>query len=403
MSLDKLSNSIKRHLSLRKRIKGKKGKIPVIIEFHRQPNFNAFIKKYERLKRKKSRRLRIIKAYATEVYTPLIKKLIKEKAVKRIYLNRTLKAHLNKASDSVGARVAHKLGITGKGVTIAFLDSGVHLHPDIKGRVLAFRDLIRFKKKPYDDNGHGTHVAGCAAGNGKMSKGKYRGTAPEANIVSVKVMNRDGFINEANVIAAIQWCIMNKEKYNIRIINLSLGLPKNISSNEDPLCNAVERAVAEGIVVVKSAGNYGPKLNTITSPGNSPLVVTVGSMNDEKADIGKPVADFSSRGTIKRGKYSKPDLVAPGVSIVSLRAPGSFLDQSFPKQRVKKRYFKLSGTSMSAPIVSGMVAQLLQKNPQLTPKKVKNILRRHAQNLYEPSYVQGSGKPDMRKILRTVD
>jgi len=217
-----------------------------------------------------------------------------------------------------------ELKTTGKGISIAILDTGVAPHPDIENKIVAFKDFVNDKEAPYDDNGHGTHVAGDAAGTGVSSGGKYKGTAPDASIVGVKVLNNDGGAKVSDIIEGIDWVIQNRDKYNIRIINMSIGVP-SAGFQFDPIDKAVERAVNAGIVVVAAAGNEGPKMGTIGgAPGNSPLALTVGAI-DDKNTIDKSddeIAPFSSRGPTMDG-ITKPDLVAPGTNIISLNIKDS--------------------------------------------------------------------------------
>ncbi|MFP4498476.1 MAG: S8 family peptidase, partial [Vulcanimicrobiota bacterium] len=217
---------------------------------------------------------------------------------------------------------------TGKGVGIAVIDSGVYPHPDFtspNNRIVAFKDFVNDMKIPYDDGGHGTHVAGDAAGNGAMSKGLYRGTAPDAGIIGLKALKGSGGGKTSDVIKSIQWCIQNKEKYNIRVINMSLGHSAYDDFTQDPTNLAIRKAYEHGIVVVTSAGNSGPKPGTLTAPGDSPHAISVGAADDNNTPrdpSDDKITDFSSRGPAKSG-LMKPDLVAPGEAIISTLSPGT--------------------------------------------------------------------------------
>lgn len=315
--------------------------------------------------------------------------------IKKIHYDRPIQALLDVASKSVHANVLNQQGVTGKGITIAVVDTGVAPHQDLTtptNRIVGFSDFVNGRTAPYDDNGHGTHCAGCALGNGMASNGKYKGTAPEANLVGVKVLDRNGSGYLSTLIAGVEWCIQNKNALNIKVISLSLGSQATQPAKDDPMVTVVEKAWNAGIVVVVAAGNEGPDQRTISSPGISPKVITVGAMDDmdtiNRQD--EVVANFSSRGPTIDGLV-KPDLLAPGVDIISLRANGSSLDKSMKSNRRDNDYFILSGTSMATPICAGVVALILQQNPQLTPDQVKDYLLSKAEDRGYSPYIQGKG------------
>lgn len=312
--------------------------------------------------------------------------------IKKIYYDRKVQALLDQATPSIRSDQLQQTGLTGKGVTIAIIDTGVHPHPDLGERIIGFKDYVNERIEPYDDNGHGTHCAGDAAGDGSLSGGKYKGPAPEANIVGVKVLNKKGAGSLSTVIAGIEWCIQNKAQYDIKVLSLSLGSDATQSAENDPVVTAVNKAWDQGMVVCAAAGNSGSAQRTIASPGISPKIITVGAANDfnntDRSD--DTVADFSSRGPTIDG-IMKPDLVTPGVNIISLRSPGSFLDKTNAGARVETDYFSLSGTSMATPICAGVVAQLLQIEPDLPPTYVKSRLLDACEHMGQPDYVQGRG------------
>lgn len=351
------------------------------------------------------RHLPLINAVSSHVSETCLRKLCGWHGVRKVYLDRIRSAVLDVASPAVGAAaVRKKAGLTGKGVNIAVIDTGVYPHPDLvrpSNRIVAFKDLVNGRTRPYDDNGHGTHIAGDAAGNGWSSRGKYQGPAPQAGIVAVKALDQDGFGYDSVIIKGIEWCIANRKKLKLRVLSMSLGGPALDPCREDPLCQAVERAVRAGLTVVVAAGNSGPRSGTIESPGTSPSAITVGAVDDRRTvrQSDDRITPFSSRGPAKGGK-TKPDLTAPGESIISLRAPGSALDRQLPQQRVGRRYFTLSGTSMSTPIVAGAAALLLQKQPSLTPGQVKSLLKRHAFRLPLRANTGGSGEANVRFLIR---
>ena len=296
----------------------------------------------------------------------------------------------------LNANVAYSQGISGRGVTVAFLDTGVSPVADIRGRVLAFVDMVNGKKNPYDDNGHGTHGCGIACGNGALSNGKYMGIAPESNIVSVKVLDKKGEGSSAHVLAGLQWVIDNQKEYDIRIINLSIGAPR--SNSQDPLVKAVEAFWDAGILVVVAAGNNGPNPGSITSPGISRKIITVGAADDnQQLEIwGSQMVHFSGRGPTAEC-IVKPDLLAPGANIISCLGV-EFRDQDI----VDKHYLKLSGTSMATPMISGALALLLQKHPNIDPNTAKYLLKQSCSSLGFPGNHQGWGLLDIGKLMEVV-
>jgi serine protease AprX len=320
--------------------------------------------------------------------------------IKKVYYDRKVTALLDKATPSIHSDQLQQNGLTGKGVTIAIIDTGIHPHGDLQGRIKGFKDFINNRTAPYDDNGHGTHCAGDAAGNGALSGGKYKGPAPEAHLMGVKVLDKMGSGSLSTVISGVDWCIQNQAQYNINILSLSLGSDAQQPAEDDPVVKAVEKAWDNGMVVCVAAGNSGPSQETIASPGISPKVITVGAANDfntvDRSD--DSVADFSSRGPTIDG-LMKPDLVTPGVNIISLRSPRSFLDKTNSSSRVDTHYFSLSGTSMATPICAGVVAQMLQINPNQSPDDIKLQLIQACEDMGQASYIQGHGYLDAEKIM----
>ncbi|MDR2903118.1 MAG: S8 family peptidase [Clostridiales bacterium] len=292
---------------------------------------------------------------------------------------------------------------TGKGVTIAILDTGLAPVDDLcypENRILAFKDFINKKDKPYDDNAHGTHVAGIAAGNGHLSDGKYKGIAPEANIVSLKILDAKGRGSGADVLAGLQWVMDNRQRYNIRVANLSIGTA-DMGSN-DPLVRAVEHAWDNGIVMVIAAGNNGPDGSTITSPGISKKVITVGASDDHKSVQiwGDSLVNFSGRGPTSEC-IVKPDIIAPGADIVSCLSTTPDISPKRMEELkiVSDNYVRMSGTSMATPVLSGAIALLLEKYPHLYPDDVKFLLKKSASNLHYSANQQGWGLLNISNLL----
>ena len=290
------------------------------------------------------------------------------------------------------------LGYTGQGVTVAVLDSGIAPVADLTqptSRIITAVDFVTTTVGVGDSGGHGTHVAGIIAGNGTDSAGGYQGIAPEANLIDVRVLNEGGTASMSTVIRGIQWVVNHKSAYNIRVLNISLGTTAYVNYRLSPLASAVEMAWFGGIVVVTSAGNSGPLPTTVSSPADDPFVISVGILDDNQTldPLDDLVPDFSARGPTRYG-HVKPDLVAPGRKVISLRSPGSYLDELLPERRIGDSYFRLSGTSMSAPVVSGIVALMLEHNPGLKPNQVKNILRQTTRALPWDTNIAGTGVVD---------
>lgn len=296
-------------------------------------------------------------------------------------------------------------GVTGAGVTVAVVDTGIAAHPALSGKILASVSKVSGDPSTNDAHGHGTHIAGIIAGNSTASKyvtSLYRGgIAPEVKLVNVRVLGANGTGWTSDVIAGIEWVIDNRAKYNIRAINLSLGHPVMEPSSTDPLCRAVMEATLNGIVVIASAGNAGkladgtPVLGGISSPGNSPYAITVGAMNTRGTakrsdDI---MTTYSSRGPTKFEHVVKPDVVAPGNKIVSLEVSGSTLSRNYSQFHMAGRwgnsYMHLSGTSMSAAVVTGGVALLMQAHPNISAAQLKIALQTGSTYMWDGGLMAG--------------
>ncbi len=315
-------------------------------------------------------------------------------------------AVLDYHTEAVNASVAWAQGLNGAGIGVAVIDSGLVDLADVHKVAVYSQNFVgNTAGSANDQYGHGTHVSGIIAGTGKDSLGSkyfytFKGIADGVNLINLRVLDQNGAGTDSQVIAAIQTAIQLKSKYNIRVINLSLGRPVYESYTLDPLCQAVEQAWKAGIVVVVAAGNDGRNNNagtngygTISAPGNDPYVITVGAMNtlgtSSRAD--DHIASYSSKGPTLFDHIVKPDLVAPGNRIISLYTAALTLNHLYPGNEIpnslyqtnannnaSSTYYLLSGTSMAAPMVSGAAALLLQKTPTLTPDQVKARLMQSA-------------------------
>jgi serine protease AprX len=322
---------------------------------------------------------------------------------------------------------APESALKGAGVTIAIVDSGVALHPDIQtltaavdfsggslGTLVGGLGLYD-PSESVDPNGHGTHVAGIMVGSGGHSpNAAMRGIAPEANLVSVRVLDGSGRGQTSDLLAGLQWLLANKDRYGIRVVNMSLGHPVFEPADTDPLVQAVDALWDAGVVVVCSAGNNGRDgYVTVTSPCNSRKVITVGATNSKQtADISDDViTTYSSRGPTALDLVAKPDIVAPGNRIVSLRSAGSHLDLLFPDRRMAadpshpwvKEYYEMSGTSMASPIVAATAALMIEQDPSLNPGTVKARLMASARKpATGDPLVTGAGLLDIVAALRAT-
>ncbi len=376
--------------------------VPVIVRYKSVPRDQRSLPKRFRGLWRGS--LNIVGSAAISVPTSGLRGLAASPEVDHVSLDATVEAHAVPTTTrdvdvvSSGGDQAWSGGYTGRGVRIAFLDTGVNPGREFGlRRIAAWHDMVNRRALPYDDNGHGTHVAGIAVADGSNSSGDIVGMAPGAQIVCVKVLDATGNSSVSRVIAGIEWVVANRRLLNIRVLNLSLGRPPTESYVTDPLCRALRVAQAAGMVVVCSAGNYGKnaagvvKYGGIASPGHDPAVITVGALNTNgtPSRLDDQVASYSGRGPTIYDGVTKPDLIAPGNRILAPRSPGSYLDVTYPENRYdwspstpwSVNYYRLSGTSMAAPQVAATVAILLQARPTLTPNAVKAVLMYTAERL----------------------
>lgn len=275
----------------------------------------------------------------------------------------------------------YKRKYTGKGIGVAILDTGIFPHIDFVRRILAFCDFTEGKSGPYDDNGHGTHVSGILGGDGTASQGRYKGAAPGCGIVALKVLDRFGNGSREDVLQAFQWIEDFGKIYNIRIVNISVGTTSRSMNEQTDLLAGVEQLWDKGFTVVAAAGNQGPGDGTVTAPGSSRKIITVGS-----SDLLTGRTAISGRGPTFEC-VCKPDLVAPGNHVLAC-APGA-----------DNGYGVKSGTSMSTPLVAGAAALMLEKNPELTNVQIKMKLKESARDMGLPKNQQGWGELDLERFM----
>ncbi|MFQ5878527.1 MAG: S8 family serine peptidase, partial [Acidobacteriota bacterium] len=373
-----------------------------------------------------------VQGYTARIPASQIEAFAEDPEIERVSHDTPVRAHLDVAIRAVRADAAsvETTGLDGSGVGVAVIDSGVQGHPDLLRRrgepQIVEVEIVGSERGLADYYGHGTHVAGIIAGSGEASSDRFsfrtfRGAAPGARLVSLRALAPDGSGYTSDVIAAIDWVVLNKDAYGIRVLNLSLGHPVYESYTTDPLCRAVRGAWEAGIVVVVSAGNdgaIGSGYGTITSPGNEPSVITVGAMDDsDTATITDDVlAWYSSKGPTLIDHVVKPDIVAPGSRIVSARAIDSYLDTQYHHLTLKVDeykdkpgradkdgdYYELAGTSMAAPMVAAAAALMIQSEPALTPDTVKARLMKSAAKDDLPIFDTGAGYLDIAAALQAT-
>jgi hypothetical protein len=298
---------------------------------------------------------------------------------------------------------ADRLPVAADGVDVAVVDTGVApvRGLDGAGKVIDSPDFSADARvagqEHLDSFGHGTHMAGIVAGeDGVGGDAIFTGVAPGARVVNVRVADHEGATSLSRLLAGIDWVVRNRDRkgLDIRVLNLAFGAEVDGSYRTDPLAFAVEQAWQRGIVVVTAAGNGGAEAGGLDSPAYDPYVIAVGASDGvgSATPADDVLADFSSFGTSAR----TPDVVAPGVGIVSLRVPGGYLDQEFPGARIGESWFRGSGTSQATAVVAGAAALLLERRPGLDPDAVKALLRTTARPLAGAAAVgQGAGVIDV--------
>lgn len=332
-----------------------------------------------------------IDAFTATVTAKQIKQLSQIQDVQSIEENMTIHINLDTANRWFGTQKARNdFELTGEGITIAILDTGIDdNHLDLnENKVTGWKDFVNAQSTPYDDQGHGTHVASISAGTGDANF-RYHGVAPNASLVGVKVLDENGSGYLAQIIQGVEWIISQKETLDIRIGNLSLG-SSGSSDGTDALSQAVNAAVDHGITMAVAAGNEGPEKYTIGTPGAAEKAITVGSMADV-GEMGYFQNLFSSRGPTA-DERTKPDISGPGSDITAALANST------------NRYVTHSGTSMATPFVAGTIALMLETDPELTPQTIKQLVVDTAEDWgrVNDDYDYGAGRLQAYKAIQAA-
>ena len=318
---------------------------------------------------------RLIQASAHSATLDAINALSERDEVEMIWFDEPVHTLLDHSVPLIGAPQVWQVGITGKGIKVGIVDTGIDPnHLDFANRVAQMKDFTG--EGSNDNNGHGSHVAGIVGGTGSASNGRYKGVAPDCTYYTAKVLKGDGSGSSSDVMAGIEWAVQQ----GAQVINLSLG-SDGACDGTDALSVLCDSAVGKGVVLCIAAGNAGPGASTVGSPGCAKTVITIGATNDSDQ-----IAGFSSRGPTSDGRV-KPDLCFPGSGIVSCRAAGTSMGTP-----IDNSYTNASGTSMATPHAAGTCALLLQANPGLSPQQIKDVLMSTVKDLRLDANTQGKGR-----------
>ncbi|MGB3906674.1 MAG: S8 family peptidase [Anaerolineae bacterium] len=378
------SNRIHQALAKEMTLRPSDHRIRIIVKY-RQQIAKARAVESARLPEPPSRVLTVVPAVALAAGPSEIETLSHEPDVDKIWLDLKVYACLDVSTSVIRAPRVWEEGHTGAGVGIGILDTGIDLeHPDFAGRIAGVADFTG--EGIADTNGHGTHVAGIVSGDGRASDGKYRGVAPGSHLYVAKVLDRQGSAFMSDVMAGIEWAVQQK----VHVMNLSLSGPAP-GDGTDALSETCDLVVERGFVVCGAAGNSGPTPGGIGPPGCARQVITVGASTDEDT-----ILEASSRGPTADGRV-KPDVLFPGASIVSCRASNASLGNA-----LNQGYTEASGTSMATPHASGVTALLLEADPGLTPREIKQLIMGSAVDLGLEENSQGAGRGDAYASLGSV-
>lgn len=284
---------------------------------------------------------------------------------------------------------------TGKNITAAILDTGIVKHPDYAERIIGFADFVNGRTGIYDDDSHGSHVAGILGGNGRLSNGRYQGIAPQCGLVVGKILNGSGDGSTEHMIQGIEWVIANRRRWNIRVLNISIGMDFSLKGrNKEELLACVEEAWDQGLVVVAAAGNGGPLPGTLSPIGSSRKVITVGCHEDGYLGKGDSLCELYSGRGVADAAVKKPDIVAPGTEIISCSQKVHHTLRGW-----QDAYEEKTGTSMSTPMVAGAAALYLEKNPEADNGEVKRRILYSARDLKDSWQKQGWGMLNIENLM----
>jgi serine protease AprX len=352
-------------------------------------NMDKVISTIESHQGKVLRELHIMPLFVVELPLAGLEALAGSGYINKIWDDVPIHIVLDRSFSETNRSATQDLGYTGKGVVIAILDTGIYPHDDLItpfNRILAWNDLINQKNTPYDDNGHGTHVTGVIAGNGINTDGRYKGIAPEARLVGIKVLNQDGIGVVSDVISGIEWCLDHQSTLNTRIINLSFRTIIQESPDADPLCRAAAIAWKKGVIVCKASGDTWPCFTSIKNAKPIWREILVGNLNEQQPLTNEDLSrDYIKEKRMAPNSLVMPELVASGTEITSLGNDGG--------------YNTLNGTSIATAFVSGAAALILQKWPNMNPDQVKYLLLKRSSDLGLGVNLQGAGVLDLGRIF----
>lgn len=346
-----------------------------------------------------------LNAIAAQLSLDGVDKLSELPEIAGISYDRKANICMDKAGGYVGINNSNPYNLTGRNVNIAIIDTGYYPHADLVRPfriVTLFKDFVNSWVEAYDDHGHGTHLCGIIAGSGSMSGEKYKGIAPNSRLIMLKAFNSVGEGAFSDILASIDWVIENKEKYKIKLLCLPFGADVIAKNSMDPLNKACEIAWNAGLIIIAASGNKGPDLGSITTPGNSPSIITVGSCDCREPSIKSwRVPDFSGRGG-KSESMVKPDFIAPGTGIISLSSDKAYCpgnNKRIHSESLQPPYCAMTGTSVSTAVAAGCIALLLEKMPGISGKDLKGVLKLSCQTLNEPKPLQGYGVISINKLI----